>query len=54
MDGRPNRRNKAAFSCWINVDGRPNRGNKAPFANSYGVVSMRPNKTLAEQHGLKC
>ena len=32
MDGRPNRRNKAAFSCWISVDGRPNRRNKAAFS----------------------
>ena len=47
MDGRPNRRNKAAFlnssglkSVFKNlrVDGRPNRRNKAAFSNPYGVV----------------
>ena len=32
MDGRPNRRNKAAFSLRISVDGRPNRRNKAAFS----------------------
>ena len=32
MDGRPNRRNKAAFSRLISVDGRPNRRNKAAFS----------------------
>ena len=29
MDGRPNRRNKAAFSERVIVDGRPIRRNKA-------------------------
>ena len=45
MDGRPNRRNKAAFSdglLWMEgltveikliVDGRPNRRNKAAFSD---------------------
>ena len=52
MDGRPNRRKKAAFSnssglqsvfkkapfsCRISVDGRPNRRKKAAFSNSSGV-----------------
>ena len=32
VDGRPNRRNKAAFSWRISVDGRPNRRNKAVFS----------------------
>ena len=32
MDGRPNRRNKAEFSCRISVNGRPNRRNKAAFS----------------------
>ena len=31
MEGRPNRRNKAPFSCRISMEGRPNRRNKAPF-----------------------
>ena len=31
MDGRSNRRNKAAFLRGISVDGRPNRRNKAVF-----------------------
>ena len=31
MDGRSNRRNKAAFLRRISVDGRPNRRNKAVF-----------------------
>ena len=38
MDGRPNRRNKAEFSCRISVDGRPNRRNKTAFSNSSGVA----------------
>ena len=38
MDGRPNRRNKAAFSRRISVDGRSKRRNKAAFSNSSGVV----------------
>jgi len=52
VDGRPNRRNKAAFSnssslksvfSWrISVDGRPNRRNKAAFSNSSGVVWTGP------------
>jgi len=52
VDGRPNRRNKAAFSnssslksvfSWrISVDGRPNRRNKAPFSNCSGVVWTGP------------
>ena len=32
MDGRPNRRNKAAFSQRISVNYRPNRRNKAAFS----------------------
>ena len=36
MDGRPNRRNKAAFSLRIIVDGRSNCRNKAGFSNSSG------------------
>ena len=38
MDGRPNRRNNAPFSCRISVDGTPNRRNKAVLLNFSGVV----------------
>ena len=43
MDGRPNRRNKAAFSCRIIVDGRPNLRNKAVFSCRISVGG-RPNR----------
>ena len=42
MNGRPNRRNKAAFSRRISVDGRPNRRNKAAFSRRISVDG-RPN-----------
>ena len=57
MDGRPNRRNKVAFSnfsvsapfsCRISVDGRPNRRNKAAFSTFSGVVWTLP-QTLTSQ-----
>ena len=32
MNGRPNRKNKAAFSLRISVDGRPNHRNKGVFS----------------------
>ena len=32
MEGRPNTRNKALFSCQLNMEGWPNRRNKAPFS----------------------
>ena len=38
MDGRSNRRNKAAFPLRISVDGRPNRRNKAAFSIIRGSV----------------
>ena len=53
MDGRPNRRNKAAFSNssglksvseklrfrdGYSVDRRPNRRNKAAFSNFFGAL----------------
>jgi len=43
VDGRPNRKNKAAFSWRISVDGRPNRRNKATFSWRISVDG-RPNR----------
>ena len=51
VDGRPNRRNKAAFSWRISVDGRPNRRNKALFSWRISVDGRhnRRNKRLRFQ-----
>ena len=32
MEGKPNRRNKAFFSCRISMEGSPNMRNNAPFS----------------------